>query len=31
MRKLGFYLPIGMIGLVLAWLSGLAGWWAGGG
>jgi hypothetical protein len=27
MRKLGFYLLIGMIGLALAWLSGLAGWW----
>src|SRR5258708_36994255 len=27
MRKLGFYLVTGMIGLVLAWLSGQAGWW----
>ncbi len=27
MRKLGFYILIGMIGLVLAWLSGQAGWW----
>jgi len=26
-RKLGFYILIGMIGLVLAWLSGQAGWW----
>src|SRR5258708_16511746 len=27
MRKLGFYIVTGMIGLVLAWLSGQAGWW----
>jgi hypothetical protein len=27
MRQSGFYLLIGIIGLVLAWLSGLAGWW----
>jgi hypothetical protein len=27
MRKLGFYMLIGMIGLVLVWLSGQAGWW----
>ena len=27
MRKLGFYLLIGIIGLVLVWLSGQVGWW----
>lgn len=27
MRKFGFYILIGMVGLVFAWLSGQAGWW----
>jgi hypothetical protein len=27
MRTLGFYLLIGVSGLVLTWLSGLVGWW----
>lgn len=27
MHKLRFYMLIGIIGLVLAWLSGLVGWW----
>jgi hypothetical protein len=27
MRKIGFYILIGMIGLVLAWFSGQMGWW----
>jgi hypothetical protein len=27
MRKFGFCISIGIIGLVLAWLSGQVGWW----